>query len=137
MSDAPATLSLDLRNLSSAMLRIQQRLNSDAPPDPVALNEFRQAVDSVRFTAWAVSELINAEQTKEHPDSVRGFLAAERLRRIQQLVRDLCEDIDRGMIPMQARRNQGLAESLAALQARMGLRVNQAGKPSFSAKGAG
>jgi hypothetical protein len=55
-------------------------------------------VDNVRLTAWSVSELVNAERIKKNPDTVLAFLSAERLRRFDQLVKNLCGDIERGSI---------------------------------------
>ena len=73
-------LSLELKNLSAVLKRIDQRLQSEAPPDAVVLNEFRQSVDNVRLTAWSVSELINnraGRATAQHGACLpfRGTLA--------------------------------------------------------------
>src|SRR3954465_9967314 len=95
-------LSSELRQFSSELRRLEQRLQSEPAPDPVMLHEFRQAVDNVRLTAWRVSELINAQHAKKNPDTVLAFLAAERLRRFDQMVRNLCGDIDRRMITFHA-----------------------------------
>lgn len=119
MNEAAANLSFELRDLSSALRRIQQRLHAETPPDPVALGEFRQVVDNVRFTAWGVSELINARQTKQRPESAQTFLAAERLRRFEQLVKDLCGDLDREVIKVQAGCGSKLLESLDALRSHL------------------
>ncbi|HEX5434869.1 MAG TPA: hypothetical protein VFY05_11575, partial [Candidatus Angelobacter sp.] len=73
---APEPMLLELRNLSAALKRIDQRLQSEQPPDSVALNEFRQSVDNVRLTAWSVSELINAQRANKEPDTVLTFLSA-------------------------------------------------------------
>lgn len=137
MSDAPTSLSAELGNLTSALSQIQQRLHGEAPPDPGVLNEFRHVVDSLRFTAWAVSELINAQHTSKNLETVRAFLAAERLRRLEQLVRDLCQDIDRGAIKLQFDSNQSLAESLDALQARTAQTNCQSASQKYGVKSAG
>ena len=57
--NGPGPLSFDLRNLSKALREMDQRLNSEAPPDTMVLNEFRQSLDNARLTAWSVSELID------------------------------------------------------------------------------
>jgi hypothetical protein len=88
-------LSSELRHFSVELRRFEQRLQSEAAPDNVVLHEFRQSVDNIRLTAWSVCELINARHTKKNPDTVLAFLAAERLRRFDQMVRNLCADIDR------------------------------------------
>ena len=89
MANIPENLTLDIKQLASELKRVEHRLKSEAAPDPVALNEFRHAVDNVRLTAWSVSELLNAERIKKNPETVAAFLSAERLRRFDQLVKNL------------------------------------------------
>ncbi len=119
MNTSPETLSTELRQFSSELKRLEQRLKSEPPPDPVALNEFRHAVDNVRLTGWSVSELINAQHAKKNPDTVLAFLAAERLRRFNQLVKNLCADIDRRVITFQTNGIESLLESVEALDIRL------------------
>jgi hypothetical protein len=69
MANIPETLTLEIKQLTSELKRMEQRLKSEAAPDAVSLNEFRHAVDNVRLTAWSVSELINAEHTKKNPET--------------------------------------------------------------------
>src|SRR6478752_6563638 len=101
MANIAENLTLEIKQLTSELKRVEQRLKSEAAPDAVALNEFRHAVDNVRLTAWSVSELINAEHIKKNPETVLAFLSAERLRRFDQLVKNLCGDIERGLITVQ------------------------------------
>jgi hypothetical protein len=117
MSDEP--LPSELKNLSSALMRVDLRLQSETPPDVVLLNMFRQAVDNVRLTAWSVSELINAQRAKKEPDKVLAFLSAERLRRLDQLVRNLCGDIERGVITCNNYGIRSLFDSVNVLQKRL------------------
>jgi hypothetical protein len=112
-------LSSELRQFSSELRRLEQRLQSDAAPDIVALHEFRQAVDNVRLTAWSVSELINAQHAKRNPDAVLTFLAAERLRRFDQMVRNLCGDIDRRVITFHTNGMESLLDSVQTLHVRL------------------
>jgi hypothetical protein len=112
-------LSSELRQFSSELRRLEQRLQSDAAPDIVALHEFRHAVDNVRLTAWSVSELINAQQAKRNPDAVLTFLAAERLRRFDQMVRNLCADIDRRVITFHTDGMESLLDSVQTLHVRL------------------
>lgn len=122
---APEALVLELRNLSAALKRIEQRLKSEQPPDSVVLNEFRQSVDNVRLTAWSVSELINAKRAGKEPDTVLTFLSAERLRRLDQLVRNLCGDLDRRLITAQSYGVSSLLDSISVLQQRLKQRVTE------------
>lgn len=113
------SLSDELAELSSALKRINQQLQSEKPPDLVVLNVFRQSVDNVRLTAWSVSELINAQRAKKEPDKVLAFLSAERLRRLDQLVRNLCGDIERQVITSDNYGMHSLFESINTLQQRL------------------
>ena len=112
-------LSVELKDLSALLKRIDQRLQSEAPPDAVVLNEFRQAVDNVRLTAWSVSELINTERAGQEPDTVLVFLSAERLRRLDHLVRNLCGDLERRVITSQNYGMDSLFDSVNVLRLRM------------------
>ncbi len=119
MSTSPESLSSELQQFTSELRRLEQRLKSECPPNPVVLNEFRHTVDNVRLTAWSVSELLNAEHIKKNPDTVLAFLSAERLRRFDQLVKNLCGDIERGLITVQTNGLQSLWDSVNSLQQRM------------------
>lgn len=119
MSMTPGTLSSDLRQSSLELRQLEKRLQSEAAPDTVALHEFRQAVDNVRLTAWSVSELINAQHAKKNPDTVLAFLAAERLRRFDQMVKNLCADIDRRKITFQTNGMESLLDSIETLHVRL------------------
>jgi hypothetical protein len=119
MSTLPEDLSSEIRHFSAELKRLEQRLKSEPPPDPLALNEFRHGVDNVRLTAWSVSELINAERIKKNPDTVLAFLSAERLRRFEQLVKSLCGDIERGIITVRTEGVHALCDSVNHLQQRL------------------
>lgn len=119
MIKIPENLTFELKHLTSELRRVEDRLKSEAAPDPVALNEFRHGVDNVRLTAWSVSELINAEHTKKNPNTVLAFLAAERLRRFDQMVRNLLADIDRRVITLQTNGMESLLDSVQTLHVRL------------------
>jgi Mg2+ and Co2+ transporter CorA len=118
VANIPENLTLEIEQLASELKRVEQRLKSEAAPDRLALNEFRHAVDNVRLTAWSVSELINAEHTKKNPETVLAFLAAERLRRFDQMVRNLCGDIERRIVTFQTNGMHSLIDSVNMLQQR-------------------
>ena len=125
MSTLPEDLSSEIRHFSAELKRLEQRLKSEPPPDPLALNEFRHGVDNVRLTAWSVSEIINAERIKNNPDTVLAFLSAERLRRFEQLVKSLCGDIERGIITVRTEGMHALCESVNDLQQRLVSAINR------------
>jgi hypothetical protein len=98
MSVAPATLSSEIRRLTSELRLLEKRFQSESTPEQAALVEFRHAVDGVRLAAWSVSEMINARQGEKDSDTVLSFLATERLRRFEQLARNIRGDIERRVI---------------------------------------
>ncbi len=116
MINEPNSLTLQIKHLSSELIRLEQRLKSEPAPDALALNDFRHAVDNVRLTAWSVSELLNAYQVNKDPNTVLAFLSAERLRRLSQLVKTLCGDIERGVITVETNGLQMLGDSVNNLQ---------------------
>jgi hypothetical protein len=116
MINEPKSLTLQIKHLSDEIRRLEQRLKSEPAPDPLALNDFRHAVDNVRLTAWSVSELLNAHQINKDPNTVLAFLSAERVRRFDQLVKNLCADIERGLITVETNGMQSLGESVDNLQ---------------------
>jgi len=119
MKDCPESLAAELARLTTELRQVEQRLDSESAPDILLLNNFRNAVDNVRMKAWSVSELIHARYTRENPNGVLTFLAGERLRRLDQLVRNLCADIDRGAVTQHTSGMHSLSDSLKALQQRI------------------
>src|ERR1700748_774026 len=88
------TLSERLQQLSTDLKEFELDLKSGVAPEATLLHEFREVLDNVRMTAWTAAELLNAEQAKKDPEKMLTFLAAERLRRSTQMLKDLCTDID-------------------------------------------
>ena len=115
MSPVPSTLSSDTKHLTSELRRLAQRFQLEPAPDAATLHEFRHAVDNVRLAAWNVSELIHARQGGEQADSMVGFLAGERLRRFDQLVRNICADVERRAITFKTTGMTSLFHSVQVL----------------------
>ena len=136
MANIPENLTLEINRLTTELKRVERRLKSETAPDSVALNEFRHAVDNVRLTSWNVSELINAEHTKKNPETVMAFLAAERVRRFDQMVRNLCADIDRRMVTFQTNGIHSLIDSVHLLQQRLTERFSDWEPRSYKIKDA-
>jgi protein subunit release factor A len=117
MKDVLTDLSNRLRSISSELRNIETELKSEeVRPDKVALQEFRQAIDDVRLTAWTVSELMNA---RESPESLLSFVASERMRRLSCMIRDLCADMDQQIFTWQTTGVQALSDSVLVLQSRI------------------
>jgi hypothetical protein len=120
MTDATqAALSERLRHLSTELRMADLALKSGATPELLVLQEFRQVLDNARMTAWTVSEVLNALESHKDPAKVLSFVAAERLRRSNQMLKDLCSDIDEQGVTWQTNGIQGLFETVNALQVQL------------------
>jgi len=84
-------LSLDIKEVAKELTRLEQRLRLEPDPDAAALDELRHAIDTTRLTAWSLSELIRSGKSRQ---IARGFVAAERRRRLQQMIKDICKDLE-------------------------------------------
>jgi hypothetical protein len=62
--------------------------------DPRVLREFRDAVDYVRKTAWALQELQERQAHQRDVATVRSLLTDERVRRATQLSKALASDLE-------------------------------------------
>jgi hypothetical protein len=136
MTNIPDSLTIEIKQLTSELRRVEHRLKSETAPDTVALNELRHAVDNLRLTAWSVSELINAEHTKKNPETVMAFLAAERLRRFDQMVRNLSADIERRIVTLQTNGMHALIDSVNTLQQRLTQRFSDREPQKYKIKDA-
>lgn len=120
MTDAlPGAFSDRLRAISSELREIDLALKSGATPDLLLLQEFRHVLDNARLTAWTVSELLNVVESKKDPANVLSFVAAERLRRSNQMLKDLNTDIDHRCITWQTNGIQSLFDTVNSLQVQL------------------
>lgn len=81
-------VSFQLKRTCADLVRLEYQMRSGSL-DPRVLREFRDAVDNVRKTAWAVQEWQERESKKQNPETVIPLLTAEGIRRATQL----CEAI--------------------------------------------
>ncbi|GAC1621432.1 MAG: hypothetical protein NVS9B13_12960 [Candidatus Acidiferrum sp.] len=90
-------LTFQLRKATSELNRLDQAIRS-GNIDPRVLREFRDSVDYVRKTAWAVQEW--QERQVQHRDTatVLPLLSKERVRRATQLCGDVAEDLKNSKI---------------------------------------
>ena len=77
-------MNLQLKKTCADLVRLEYEMRS-GPFDPRILREFRDAVDNVRKTAWAVQEWQERQSRNQDPHSVLPLLTAERIRRATQL----------------------------------------------------
>jgi len=79
---------------------------------PRVLSDFRDAVDSIRQTAWAVQQWTKLQQQHRDPYSVLSILSEERVRRAVQLVKDLTIDLESLELGLET---EGLAQLFRAI----------------------
>jgi hypothetical protein len=122
MTDADGSsgpLSESVRRLSSELALLDLELRSSRAPEKLLLQEFRHVLDNARLTAWIVAELSNARERQQDPAKVLSFVVAERLRRSNQMLKDLCADINREEVSWQTTGIQGLFETVKLLEVQL------------------
>jgi len=77
-------MNFQLRKTSAELVKIEQEIKSGGV-DPRILEEFRDSVDYVRKTAWAVQEWQERQLQKHDPQTVLPLITSERIRRATQL----------------------------------------------------
>ena len=101
-----------LKKICAELVRVEYEMRSGSVDERV-LREFRDAVDHVRKTAWAVQEWQSRESQHADPQSVLSLVVAERIRRATQL----CDAISADAAAHQINRSTvGLEEFLESLQ---------------------
>ncbi len=87
------TVSLKLQSVTDQLRQIQDLLTLDKDVDPSILTDFRDAVNRVRNTAWAVEQFANSKTTETDPQTVLSVLAGERVRIAYQLCKLIQSDL--------------------------------------------
>lgn len=77
-------VNFQLKKACADLVKLEYDMRS-GPIDPRVLGEFRDAVDNVRKTAWAVQEWQERQSLRQDPHTVLPLLTAERIRRATQL----------------------------------------------------
>ena len=75
-------------------LQVLEQLVISGDSSPRVLSEFRNAVDSIRQTAWAVQQWTELQRQHRDPYSVLDVLSEERVRRATQIAKDLTMDLE-------------------------------------------
>ena len=117
MADPGFQLASRLRTLTVELRLLEKDLRSSTISDASALQEFRTALDDIRMTAWTASELHNAQPGRK--ELLASFLAAERIRRFAQMMRDLSLDLEHKDMTWETGGIQTLFDSVALLQSRL------------------
>ena len=82
-----------LKMATDSLLKLEKDIRSGGM-DTRVLREFRDAVDYVRKTAWALQELQERQAQQRDTATVRSLLTEERVRRATQLGQALLSDVD-------------------------------------------
>ncbi len=85
-------VNFQLRKTSAELVKIEHAIKSGGVA-PRILTEFRDAVDYVRKTAWAVQEWQERQLHHHDPHTVLPLLTAERIRRATQLSKAITTDM--------------------------------------------
>ena|SRR5215472_14434229 len=123
MPDQGLNLASRLRALTTELRALERDLKAGAASDTTVMHDFRQAVDDLRMTAWTSIELHNARP--ERQATIASFLAAERIRRFAQMIRDFSTDLEHQDLSWESGGIQSLFESVAALQGRLEKLIRQ------------
>ncbi|HEX3585208.1 MAG TPA: hypothetical protein VH024_04395 [Candidatus Angelobacter sp.] len=116
MNDPTDSLNPAIKQLASELRLLEKRLRLEPDPSAEALTEFRHALDDARLTAWSVSTLITAGRPSQVRNAALAFVAAERIRRVEQLVKNICGDIEERAITLQKQQMDSLLDSVNSLR---------------------
>jgi len=115
MTNHNETLTEAIRRCSNELTVLENRLKLETGPDPEALNDLRHVLDTVRLTAWGVSEFNHMQQAGQNPDALLFFITAEQVRRFAQLACSLSSEIEAGHVALQTAEMSSLHLALDAL----------------------
>ena len=112
----PTDLNDTIKQLASELRLLEKRLRVEPDPSAESLTEFRHALDDARLTAWSVSTLITTGRSSQVRNAALAFVAAERIRRAEQLVKNICGDIEGRAITLQKSQMDSLLNSVNSLR---------------------
>ena len=113
--DIPTTL----QNVTNELRRLQDLLMLAEEMDPRILTDFRDVVNRVRHTAWAVHQYGALIADEKDSNPIASILAAERIRTICQLCKLLDSDLNNPEIHLQDGQLFGLYTSTQELGQRL------------------
>jgi hypothetical protein len=117
MADKGFQIDSRLRSLTAELRGLGRDLKTGTISDVASLQDFRHVVDEVRMTAWTAGELHNAQPGRK--ELLASFLAAERIRRYAQMLRDLSVDLEHQSVSWESGGIQTLFDSVSVLQSRL------------------
>jgi hypothetical protein len=101
-----------LKKTSAELVRLHHAMQS-GNLDPRILQEFRDAVDYIRKTAWAAEEWQERQLQRRDPHTVLPLITAERIRRATQLSDAISADLASHEVSSET---AGMAELFRALE---------------------
>ncbi len=107
-------LTFQLRRTTGELLKLEHGIKS-GDIDPYVLREFRDSVDYIRKTAWAVQEWQERQVQKRDTATVIPLLVTERIRRGTQLYVALTADLKSQTIRPEAAEIQDLSQAVERL----------------------
>ena len=95
------SVSVRMQRLAEELREIQDLLSAQEGVDASILTDFRDAINRVRNTAWAVEQYANSKSVGEDPQNVVTLLAGERVRVAYQLCKLIQADLSNPSIQFQ------------------------------------
>ena len=117
-STAKEGLPARLQKVGNELLELDQAIRS-GDIDVRLLAGFRQAIDHVRETTWAVQQWIELQAQDKDAYSVLPRLTVERIRRASQLNNDLALDLDAAEVTIETEGIENLRQSVRGLYKRL------------------
>lgn len=110
------TISVRLQHVTNELREIHGLLTSSEAADPRILTDFRDALNRVRNTAWAVEQYANSKVSETDPKAVLSVLAGERVRVTFQLCKLVQGDLANPDIRFQVGQLMELREAIQELE---------------------
>ena len=117
-ANAKESLPARLQRVGNELLELDQAIRS-GDIDVRLLEGFRQAIDHVRETTWAVQQWIELRRQEKDAYGVLPRLTVERIRRATQLNNDLALDLDATEVTMETEGIENLRQSVRELYKRL------------------
>lgn len=119
MAATEGSLTSRLEQARKEMLELAEAIKA-GEIDPRVLRDFRQSVDHLRLTAWAVQQWLELQSQNRDAYSVLPLLTGERIRRATTLNRDLTGELDAMEITVESAGLKELFDSVNELLQRLG-----------------
>ncbi len=125
VSGCSPDISTALRNVTHEIRQAQVLLTSEKDIDPRVLTDFRDAVNRVRNTAWAVAQYANSKEGEADPRAFLSLLAGERVRVAYQLCKHVQADLANTEIQFQKGQLLQLRDATQELASQLGKVVGE------------